>query len=182
MGPDGSLRCDWRVFTQEQDRHWLLHLVLPGQNLKKVSKYKPIFVKPFIGMNKQKWYDSRYHCFNRWFLVVVICNSVYLNKIISNLHTLLNLIASCLSSVVKLRGVVGCRWHRTSYVGNQFGRPMFYSRQQQADMMMMVMIGVRHQKVHLYTCTVEYLLSAWFPLRFANITEIKLIDFIAKLT
>ena len=31
----------------------------------------------------------------------------------------------------------GCRWHRTGHAGNQLGKPMFSSGQQQADMMMM---------------------------------------------
>ena len=39
----------------------------------------------------------------------------------------------------RLRGVVGCRWHRTGYAGNKLGRPLFSSGQQRADMMMMMM-------------------------------------------
>ena len=37
----------------------------------------------------------------------------------------------------RLRGVVGCRWHRTGHAGNQLGRPMFSSGQHRAEMMMM---------------------------------------------
>ena len=38
---------------------------------------------------------------------------------------------------LRLRGVVGCSWHLTGHTGNQLGRPVFSSGQQQADMMMM---------------------------------------------
>ena len=41
----------------------------------------------------------------------------------------------------RLRGVVGCRWHPTGHTGNQLGRPMFSSRQYQADMMMVAVVG-----------------------------------------
>ena len=44
--------------------------------------------------------------------------------------------ARCTDDLVKLRGVVGCRWHRTDHAKNQSGRSMFSSGQQQADMMM----------------------------------------------
>ena len=39
-----------------------------------------------------------------------------------------------LTTSSRLRGVVGCRWYRTGHAGNQSGRPMFSSGQQQTDM------------------------------------------------
>ena len=39
----------------------------------------------------------------------------------------------------RLRGVVGCRWHQTGQTGNQLGRPVFSSGQQQANLMMIML-------------------------------------------
>ena len=36
-------------------------------------------------------------------------------------------------------GIVGFRWHQAGHAGNQLGRPMFSSGQQQADMMTIMM-------------------------------------------